>query len=521
MISENSFKNKVQIILNNFNAGNFENTLALIKKLLKEIPNHEYLLNMQGLCYQKLNDFENASKTFLFLIKINSSNYTAKNNYATLLKSNGNILEAKNILENIIIKVPNYIAAINNLANLYRELGNFNKAIELYNQILKNTDENKSYSKKQLGIIHYNLSLCYQQTGDKEKSLINAKKTLMYDENITQVYNIISSLTDYSDKNLDNDVVEMENRNKDNSLDNLAKVPIYFSIGKAYEDRKEYEKSFNNYFQANKLFYNLNKYNFDKDLKNLENLKVTFQKEEVLSLKNTNSTNFNFIFICGMPRSGTTLIEQIISTHNEVSGLGETNYLDQIIDKKFDLLDKDLDNKIKTNFNKNKDDLVDIYQKKVDLLNPQNKVITDKSLLNFKNVGFIKVFFPNSKIIINQRDFKNNFLSIFKNYLPALKWTFSKEDIEKYYKLYQEYKEFWFKIFPNEIYFLEYEDLIDNTEIVTKKILKFCELSWDPSCLKFYEKNQTPIKTASVNQANKAIYKDSKDKFSLFEKYFK
>ena len=219
MISENSFKNKVQIILNNFNAGNFENTLALIKKLLKEIPNHEYLLNMQGLCYQKLNDFENASKTFLFLIKINSSNYTAKNNYATLLKSNGNILEAKNILENIIIKVPNYIAAINNLANLYRELGNFNKAIELYNQILKNTDENKSYSKKQLGIIHYNLSLCYQQTGDKEKSLINAKKTLMYDENITQVYNIISSLTDYSDKNLDSDVVEMENRNKGNSLD--------------------------------------------------------------------------------------------------------------------------------------------------------------------------------------------------------------------------------------------------------------------------------------------------------------
>ena len=148
MISENIFKSKVQIIINNFNAGNFENTLTLIKKLLKEIPNHEYLLNMQGLCYQKLNDFENASKTFLFLIKINSANYTAKNNYASLLKKNGNVLEAKKILENIINKVPNYIAALNNLANLNQELGNYNKAIELFNQILKDNVEDKNYSKK-------------------------------------------------------------------------------------------------------------------------------------------------------------------------------------------------------------------------------------------------------------------------------------------------------------------------------------------------------------------------------------
>ena len=521
MISENIFKSKVQIIINNFNAGNFENTLTLIKKLLKEIPNHEYLLNMQGLCYQKLNDFENASKTFLFLIKINSANYTAKNNYASLLKKNGNVLEAKKILENIINKVPNYIAALNNLANLNQELGNYNKAIELFNQILKDNVEDKNYSKKQLGIIHYNLSLCYQQIGEKEKSLLHAKKTLINDKNITQVYNIISSLTDYSNETLNNDIIDMENHIKNNFLDNLAKVPIYFSIGKAYEDKKEYEKSFNNYFQANKLFNNYNKYDFSKDLEILENLKVTFQKKEILSLRNTNNTNFNFIFICGMPRSGTTLIEQIISTHNKVTGLGETSYLEQIINKKFNLLDKDLCNKIKSHFNKNKDELVDLYQEKIDFLNPRNKTITDKSLLNFKNIGFIKVFFPNSKIIICERDFKNNFLSIFKNYLPALKWTFSKEDIEKYYKLYQEYKEFWFKAYPNKIYFLEYEDLVDETEVVTKKILEFCELSWDPSCLKFYEKNQTPIKTASVNQANKAIYKDSIDKFSLFEKYFK
>ena len=129
---------------------------------------------------------------------------------------------------------------------------------------------------------------------EKEKSLSHAKKTLTNDKNITQVYNIISSLTDYSNETLNNDIIDMENHIKNNFLDNLAKVPIYFSIGKAYEDKKEYEKSFNNYFQANKLFNNYNKYDFGKDLEILKNLKVTFQKKEILSLRNTNNTNFNF-----------------------------------------------------------------------------------------------------------------------------------------------------------------------------------------------------------------------------------
>ena len=105
--------------------------------------------------------------------------------------------------------------------------------------------------------------------------------------------------------------------------------------------------------------------------------------------------------------------------------------------------------------------------------------------------------------------------------MPTIKWSFDKDNIRKNYELFIKYIELWKDLYPGEIYTLNYEELVENTEKEVKDILKFCELKWDPNCLLFDKENKSPIKTASWNQANKPIYKDSKNKFSLFEKYFK
>ena len=120
------------------------------------------------------------------------------------------------------------------------------------------------------------------------------------------------------------------------------------------------------------------------------------------------------------PRSGTTLLEQIISTNESTQSLGETNYFNKAIKKHI----KFNEESIRNSFNeclKNKDNLIlDTYVSYIKRYNLNQNIITDKSLLNFKYIGFLKTFLPNSKVIILERDFKNNFLSIFKNYLPSL-----------------------------------------------------------------------------------------------------
>ena len=127
---------------------------------------------------------------------------------------------------------------------------------------------------------------------------------------------------------------------------------------------------------------------------------------------------------------------------------------------------------------------------------------------------------PNSKVIIIERDLENNFLSIFKNYLPALDWTFDKNEIKKFYQLFIDYLQLWEKICPSYIHRVKYEDLIQNPEVITKKIFTFCELEWSKNILNYHKLNKAPIRTASNNQADKPIYKSSLDKYSKFQKFF-
>ena len=515
-----NFTKKIQIILNNFKSENYENTIVLIKKMLKEYPNHEYLLNLLGLCYQNTKKIDDAIKTFENISKLNPSNHIARNNYASLLKNNQQISLARDILENIVNKFTKYIPALNNLANLYKDLNRHDLAIELYKKIIFiNEEENNKYS-KQMGIVHYNLSLCYQQIGDSNNSINHANLSLKKNEQLTNAYGIISAQTDYSIESNMNKIEEMEKQANNKTLNEMQKAQVLFSLGKAYEDRKDYSNAFTNFEKANEIFKNNIKFDFKNELNQLNLIKKIFSKFASDKLSNNYKENYKIIFICGMPRSGTTLVEQIISTHKNVEGLGETDFISKIIEKEFNFYDMNLENKILDLYKKDINKILNLYKENLGLLNLSKNVLTDKSLLNFKNIGFIKMFFPNSKIIINLRDFKNNFLSIFKNNLPGLKWSYDENNIKEYYNIFIEYYKLWQKLYPNTIYNLKYENLIDQTEEEINKLLNFCDLVWDPNCVNFYNKNKSPIKTASVNQANKPVYKDSKNKYDFYKEYF-
>ena len=133
----------------------------------------------------------------------------------------------------------------------------------------------------------------------------------------------------------------------------------------------------------------------------------------------------------------------------------------------------------------------------------------------------MRIFFPNSKIIHCSRDPKDNCLSLFKNNFASnsMDWSYNQSDIGKYYKLYLKLINFWKQKSPSFIYEAKYENIVKNPEEQIKKLIKFCDLDWDPDCLNFHKKSKTPIQTVSVAQARKPIYKTSVNSNSGFAPY--
>ena len=220
----------------------------------------------------------------------------------------------------------------------------------------------------------------------------------------------------------------------------------------------------------------------------------------------------NVIFILGMPRTGTSMVEQIISNHSEVEGGGEISLLSFYLDRFFNNKNKNLD--INEHLNLIKKEYLN-YLNKI----TKSKIITDKAPLNFRWIGIIKYLFPNCKIIHCKRDPLESSWSIFKNeFERGMFFSNTFEDIAEFYHLYKNLMDYWKKKFDDNIFDLNYEDLINDPENKIKEIISYCGLNWQDNCLEFY-KNKKSIKTVSFMQARKPIYKDSLKGSSKFKKH--
>ena len=509
-------KKKVDQLLQELKLGKFNKVILDGEKLLKKNQDKGYLFNICGLAHQRLNKIEASIFYFNKAISLEPKNLGHKNNLANSLISLSRYKEAEDIFKKILLLDPKNTPALVNYARLKNIILDFKNSINLYENALK-------LIKNDLGI-WLNLGSVYQSIGEFSKANNIFNNILMAKPSFVPAHISISKVNDYSEKNLNLSL--MLDLKEDNNLNKKEKSDLEFAIGKAYDDQKNYELSIKYFESANKKRKELVNYDFKSDEKLFQSIKNYFQNLDLNKIKNDKDSK-KIIFIVGLPRSGTTLLEQILSAHKKVFGAGELDFLRQIINKNFVQDNKLLTQKINESHQLNNEEINNKYFDYLENLNKNSIVTIDKGPQNFIWVGFIKLFFKNAKIIHSKRNLKDTFLSNYKNNFASkdMDWTYDPSEIIKYFNYYYDIMNFWNKICGDFIYEVDYENIVNNNETEIRKLLNFCELDWDENCLKHHQSKETVIKTVSAYQARKPIYKTSinsnKNYIQSLEKYFK
>ena len=463
------------LAIQNHKENNLQAAENLYKEVLKTNFNHFESIYNLGTIYAQTKRFDLAKQLLFKAIQIQPNYADAHNNFGNVLKELGEHQKAISSFEKAIQIQPNYAVAHNNLGIIFQDLGEHQKAISFYQMAVKYEPENLGHlynlSRFDEKILHSNLKNKIYKIIEKNNS---TKNNIAYGNFLLSRY-------------------ELKAKKYKNEFDHLLKGHQYYFESK----KKQFEKKVNywlNVLPKTKELVNLNKYN-----------------------KNIKTTNHIIkpIFILGVPRCGSTLVEKIIVSGSQYIPTGEetgilSSFVDQKIIEKQSLNSEIEDFQIK---------LFERYKQKGLIQEKSNYTFTDKSLDNFFYIGLIKQIFPYAKVINCRRNATSSIMSILKNNLPAVPWAHNLEHIFKYFDIYYRMIENFKKIFPNFIYELEYEKLVNNPENESKKLIKFCGLAWDIKCLEFYKRKDLISKTSSNLQIRKAIYKDSINKYLPYKQF--
>ena len=536
---KNPAKAQLDNVMDLYSSGHIKESLSAVNLMIQDHPNEPILFNISGACFSSIGPIDSAIQAFKTAISLkpeyseahynlgvvfqkNSQNDDAYNCYEKAIKINHAYPQAHNNLGMIDLKrrkldaavkcfewaiaySPNYVEAHNNLGAAFQELMLFEKAKEQYEKAL--------LINPKFAPALNNLGAACEIFGLTEQAFNNYTNAINEDPNYSEAHRNLSVIKKY--KKNDTQINQMESLYKKTHLTITDRRNLCFALAKVYDDLGENDQFFKFLNEGNDLRKQELNYKFSSSQKTHDGLLKAFKKTpNILYESVQKESNIRPIFILGMPRSGTTLVEQIIASHEKVHGAGELNNLKNIVTP---LLENHFNSNNKTI---NQDDIELIRKQYLDSLiklNSKEKILTDKMPMNFKFIGYILSAIPEAKIIHVKRDARATCWSNYKHYFSSGNgFTFNQKDLAKYFGLYSELMNYWHKLFPDKIYELSYEKLTENQKQETEKLLKYCDLNWDKNCLNFH-KNTRAIKTASSSQVRKKMYQGSSEAWKKYE----
>lgn len=427
------------------------------------------------------------------------------------------------ILENALELKPDFLNAYSEIANAYGELGNLEAAISTLNQamevspndsrlFLKKANLYTTFGKlKEAEEIFRQILRAYPNDGGIYAAIAKMKKFQTYDDDIRNMERIYKSLPDTS--------YESTFNKSEEASDEKPKVTLALALAKAFEAINNFEQAFNYYKEGNRLRRKYYSYNEPAEFDDFDTRRETFAPAMISKFQGHGFADSTPIFILGMPRSGTTLLEQVLHSHKDVFGAGELQFVSDLAREHF----KDIKTfRHEVNVGKITDqsfaNFGAAYIEKIRSLNTESPYITDKMPHNFLHVGLIKLALPNAKVIHSYRNPIDNAFAIFKQSFgnESHRYGYDLVELGRYHNKYRELMAHWDAIFPGEIFECRYEDMVADLEGQTRRVLDFCGLDWDPNTLNFHQAERA-IRTASVTQVRQPIYKSSVEKWRKYE----
>jgi len=567
MTTESPLQTQINSVIELYSNGQIEEALDSVGDLIKDYPDEALLYNISGACYASLGQLDTAVKQYEKTIAIKPDYAEAHNNLGITLQDLGQLDSAVKSYEQALAIKPDYAEAHYSLGNASKKLGQLDAAVKRYEQALEIKPDYveahyshgvtlqelgqlnaavKSYKQvltikpgfaemhNNLGVVfqkldqmdaavksfeealalkpdfaeaHNNLGNAYKELGQVAESVKNYEQVLAIKPDFAVAYFNLVSMKQYTAN--DPQITQMQSLLSTNNLSQSDRIHLCFALAKVNENLGNQDEYFKFLHEGNRLRKQELNYSLDSSKNLSSTVKKMFSSPPSLSYK---PSTIRPIFIVGMLRSGTSLVEQIISSHHAVYGAGELNTLPNVVGPH-----------LKQDTNLSDSNLLSIRQEYLDELsrfNASENVITDKMPLNFQYIGFILSAFPEAKIVHLKRDAMATCWSIYKNNFDSISVGFGHnlEDLAGFYGLYVELMDFWHQLFPDKIYDICYEDLTTNQEEETRKLLQYCELDWDENCLNFHT-NKRAVKTASSLQVRQKMYQGSSEAWKKHEAY--
>jgi tetratricopeptide (TPR) repeat protein len=494
----------------------------------------------------KKGNLEEAAKLYRAILRDSPSNIDALRLLGAIAASQSRFDEAERRFRRVVELAPDYVRAIVDLGRLYKEQSRYEDAIECFKRANKLEPMNVQ-SHFQLAstlapaALTYEAVDAYQRVLELEPDhagallgLAHMMKTVGRQEEAIEAYRgfiaqkpdrgegywSLANLKTY--KLTDDDVREMEARVADDELSDQSEVNFLFALAKTYEDNGDFDRAWGYYDRGGKKQRMIEQYDPVQTEVINDSIISVFDREFIESNAGLGNPDPAPIFVVGLPRSGSTLIEQILASHSQVEGTSELPYLGRVT----------------KSLNRNRADGINYPEATRELGEKQFKALgqdyldyarmhrtegkprfIDKMPNNTPNLGLLHLILPNAKIIDARRHPLDSCFSCYRQlFAHGQAFTYDLTDIGEYFLQYERMIDHWHTVMPGQVLTVQYEEMVTDFENQVRRLLEYCELPWEDACINFYD-TERPVRTASSEQVRQPIYSDSINRWRHYEQY--
>jgi tetratricopeptide (TPR) repeat protein len=435
----------------------------------------------------------------------------ARFEYARVLFDRQKHLRARNELETLLKLEPENRQYQTLYATTCVGLGDHEKALALYRKLLVESPRAAD--------VHLSVAHSLKTMGRREESIEAYRAAAAARPNYGDAYWSLANLKTY--RFTEDEIARMRTEESAPATPLVDRYHLCFALGKAFEDRGEYRESYGHYERGNALKKSESRYRPEPIERNTR-MQIEICTREFFSRRQgVGAKNADPIFIVGLPRAGSTLLEQILASHSRVEGTQELADIPRIV-LEFQGRDPDLANprypRVLANLSTEEFlRLGEKYLSDTRAYRTDKPFFIDKMPNNFRHIGLIHLMLPNAKLIDARREpMACCFSNLKQLFASGQEFTYSIGDIARYYRTYLDLMQHWDEVLPGKILRVWHEDVVDDLEGNVRRILDFCGLDFEPACVEFY-KSERSVRTASSEQVRQPIFREGLDQWKNYE----